>query len=103
MTETPLPSVFLGWVKDEAARTGMTVQQVLDREKAKARDTSCMTEDCLLPDEAEEIVFSGAYCRDPLAIDEAALPEYLHEAAAHVRSCNFCRTLLDVMTPHAND
>ena len=95
--------MFLDWVKDEAVRTGMTAQQVLDLEKAKARNTSCMTEDCLLPEEAEEIVFSGAYCRDPLAIDDAVLPEHLHEAAAHVRSCNFCRTLLDVMTPCAND
>ena len=103
MTETHPQSVFFGWLQEEVTRTGMTIQQVLEREKKKARDMSTLTKNCLNPYEAEEIVLSGAYQSDPFTIDDATLREELHEAAAHARTCKFCRTLITVMTPHAND
>ena len=102
MTETHPQSVFFKWLQEEVTRTGMTIQQLLEREKKKARDMSPLTENCLNPHEAEEIVLSGACHSDPFTIDDEALRVELHEAAAHTRTCKFCLNLVIIMTPHAN-
>lgn len=92
-------SIYFQNVEARAIKSGKTLREVIAEDKAAALDMSRVTENCLLPNEAEDLLRAGVKPVSPLVLDVAALPMELREAGEHVLECNFCKALLRVMEP----
>jgi hypothetical protein len=90
-------------MREIASADGRNLREVLDAERARARRRPVtMTDDCLLPDEAEELLASPRLGFEEgrlRSVDrDKALPFEI-EAVDHVSDCRFCQSLLEVMQP----
>ena len=96
MTVATNKSFIQSFLENRAKETGKTIQEVLAEERARARRTDTLTEDCLLPDEALELIRAGVrYVNQELAMVE--LPPLYKETGEHVKQCNLCKTFIGIM------
>ncbi len=102
-SSSPKRSAFLDSMREIASADGRSLREVLNAERARARRRPVtMTDDCLLPDEAEELLASPrlGFKEGRLRVvdRDKAIPFEL-EAFDHVSDCRFCQSLLEVMQP----
>lgn len=100
---SPNRSAFLESMREIASADGRSLREVLDAERARARRRPVtMTDDCLLPDEAEELLASprlGIKEGGLRVVDRDRATPFELEAFDHVSDCRFCQSLLEVMQP----
>ena len=91
-------SLYQQSVEERALAQGKTAKQVIADDRACALSTEGMTPDCLLPDEAQELLRAGVRFARPFVLPEEGVPHMLKDASEHLLRCDFCQTLISVMT-----
>lgn len=100
-------SIFLQSIENRALQHGQTLEAALaaERERAVQRPAE-LSEDCLLPDEGEQLLLSPNVTTvdGVVRIAPGKTPSDFEAAAIyHVRECSFCASLLSLMQPRIEE
>lgn len=96
---------YMKLVRELATQEGITVQELLERDRRRAENPDFPTENCLTHDEARDLINAGITLGEQTKVDIPSmlppLPSYieLEKLVAHLGQCLFCRIFLRSMTP----
>jgi hypothetical protein len=99
-------SLFHAAIEKLAASRGQSVGDALAFERNAALGQGLLTDECLLPDEADSLLTSAniEFSDGRPEVVRGHVPsEFESSALEHVRTCEFCQSLLRTAHPHARD
>lgn len=97
-------SSFFKFISKRAQERGQTINECLQDERRRALEApASFTEDCLLPNEAEDLLpFVERSADNTLIFNKSSkMSAELIEASEHAVSCQFCTTLISIQLPSA--